>query len=162
MSRQDGVRLDDDDTMLLFRHLVKIGCEPGAVGHMSSGASPMDPIFWVLHPIFEKALHVLWMSPKFRDKYTFEWEDGSCNGSKLYDRLPFTGECEIIPVQCKKCSVENVGICGTNTADVKTCIWPHDARSTSLTSCLSAFLIRLPILLPGFHTSWNARFDRPL
>ena len=51
----------------------------------------MDPIFWVLHPIFEKALHVLWMSPRFRDAYSFEWEDGLSNGSRLSDFLPFTG-----------------------------------------------------------------------
>ncbi|CAN0399674.1 unnamed protein product, partial [Hapterophycus canaliculatus] len=76
--------------MLLLRHVVKIGCEPGAVGTMVGGTSPMDPLFWVLHPLFEKALHVLWMSPQFRDTYNFDWIDGSCVGSKIDDRVPFT------------------------------------------------------------------------
>lgn len=88
---QDGVRLGDDETMLLLRYIVKLGCEPGAVGTLCGGSSPMDPIFWILHPIFEKALHVLWMSPQYRDSYNFEWKDGTCHGSKLDDDLPFTG-----------------------------------------------------------------------
>ena len=83
--------MSDADTSLLLRYIVKIGCEPGAVGMMAGGASPMDPLFWVLHPMFEKALHVLWMSPKYRDAYSFAWSDGSCDGSKLNDPLPFTG-----------------------------------------------------------------------
>lgn len=90
---QDGVRLDDDSTVLLLRHVVKLGCEPSALGSMVGGISPLDPLFFVLHPIFEKALHVLWMSPKFRESFSFEWEDGSCNGSKLDDNQPFTGAC---------------------------------------------------------------------
>lgn len=75
-----------------MRYLIKIGCEPGSVGYMSTGASPMDPIFWVLHPMFEKAMHILWLSPLYRDNYTFEWVDGTCSGSGYYDELPFTGE----------------------------------------------------------------------
>lgn len=34
--------------------VVCIGCEPGEVGAMSTGASPLDPIFWTLHGLFEK------------------------------------------------------------------------------------------------------------
>lgn len=78
--------------MLLLRYIVKLGCEPSSVGTMCGGASPMDPIFWMLHPIFEKALHVLWQSPQYRDTYDFTWEGGTCHGSKLNDGLPFTGE----------------------------------------------------------------------
>lgn len=88
---QDGKRMDHDSSMLLMRKLVKLGCEPRAVGYMSGGASPMDPIFWVLHQIFEKALHVLWMSPTWRDSYSFEWVNGTCQGSGLDDELPFSG-----------------------------------------------------------------------
>ncbi|CAN0296732.1 unnamed protein product [Pylaiella littoralis] len=88
--QKDGVRLDDDATMLLLRHVVKLGCEPSAVGAMIGGASPMDPLFFMLHPLFEKGLHVLWMSPAFRDRYSFEWEDGSCTGSRLEDLMPFS------------------------------------------------------------------------
>ncbi|CAM9782570.1 unnamed protein product [Ectocarpus sp. 12 AP-2014] len=90
--QQNGERLDDDATMFLLRQVVKLGCEPGAVGVMVGGVSPMDPLFWVLHPLFEKALHVLWMSPTYRDGYSFDWTDGSCSGSKVDDVLPFTAQ----------------------------------------------------------------------
>lgn len=70
---------------------MKLGCEPGTVGYMSGGASPMDPIFWVLHPMFEKALHILWYAPQYRNKYSFEWDGSDCNGSKLGDAIPSTG-----------------------------------------------------------------------
>lgn len=83
--------MPEDSTIFLLRQLAKIGCEPGTVGAMCTGASPMDPMFFVLHPMFEKALHVLWMSPQFRDSYSFDWVDGTCQGSKLEDPLPFTG-----------------------------------------------------------------------
>ncbi len=91
LPEQDGVRLDDDATMLLLRYVVKLGCEPSAVGSMTGGIAPQDPLFFVLHPVFDKAWHVLSMCPKFRDSYSFEWEDGACASSKLEDLLPFTG-----------------------------------------------------------------------
>ena len=110
---QDGVRLSDAEASLLLRYIVKIGCEPGAVGMMAGGASPMDPLFWVLHPMFEKALHVLWMSPKYRDAYSFAWIDGSCDGSRLNDPLPFTGTLRLPaclpaclpPLPCVPCQI---------------------------------------------------------
>lgn len=81
--------------MLLLRQMMAIGCEPGKVGAMSTGAAPLDPIFWVLHSVFEKAQHILQLSPSYRDTYDFTWVDsGSCDdtlGGKLYDRYPFTG-----------------------------------------------------------------------
>ena len=94
---QDGARLDQGSTMLLLRQMMSIGCEPGKVGVMSTGAAPLDPIFWVLHSGFEKAQHILQLSPSYRDKYDFAWVDSDqCGddivGSKLYDRYPFTGE----------------------------------------------------------------------
>ncbi len=39
-----------------------------------------------------QALHILWLSPKYRDTYTFEWIDGGCPGSGYKEELPFTGE----------------------------------------------------------------------
>lgn len=78
--------------MLLARYMITVGCAPAYVGAMTTaGASPMDPIFWTLHPNFERALHVLWLSPQYRDTYDFSWVDGTCNGSKYTDELPFSG-----------------------------------------------------------------------
>ncbi|CAM9857648.1 unnamed protein product [Choristocarpus tenellus] len=50
----------------------------------------MDPIFWVLHPIYEKALHVLMLSPHYREAYDFTWVNKTCKGSSLHDDQPFT------------------------------------------------------------------------
>ncbi|CAN0296786.1 unnamed protein product [Pylaiella littoralis] len=92
---QDGTRLDEDSTMLLLRQLMVIGCEPGKMGAMSTGASPLDPIFWVLHTGFEKASHIVQLSPGYRDAYDFAWVDSDrcsegSSGSKLTDLYPFT------------------------------------------------------------------------
>lgn len=95
-SSQDGVRMTDEQTLLLLRTMMSVACEPGSIGAMSGGASPADPIFWVLHPIFEKALHVLLLSPEYRDHYDMSWVNGTCNGSKIYDKVPFTGECGVM------------------------------------------------------------------
>lgn len=73
-----------------------IGCEPGAIGAMAGGASPSDPIFWVLHPIYEKGLHILELSPSYRDRYDFSWVNGTCDGSSLHDEQPFTGRCPTV------------------------------------------------------------------
>lgn len=93
---QDGVRIDEDSTMLLLRQIMVIGCEPNKVGAMCTGSAPLDPIFWVLHSGFEKAQHILQLSPGYRDTYDFEWvDDGECDegvsGGGLDDVLPFTG-----------------------------------------------------------------------
>lgn len=81
--------------MLLLRNLMKIGCEPGKVGAMATGTSPLDPIFWVLHTGFEKANHILQLSPSYRDTYDFTWVDGGCNdgvsGGAFDDYYPFSG-----------------------------------------------------------------------
>lgn len=89
---QDGQRMSEDETLLLLRTMMVIACEPGSVGAMSTGVSPSDPIFWVMHPIFEKGFHVLQLSPEYRDSFDFEWVNGTCRGSNLYDTLPFDGE----------------------------------------------------------------------
>ncbi|CAB1114279.1 TYR [Ectocarpus sp. CCAP 1310/34] len=91
---QKGKRLDDESIMLLLRQLMVIGCEPGEVGAMSTGAAPLDPIFWALHAGFDKAQHILQLSPGYRDTYDFAWVDSeSCDdmsGGKLDDLYPWT------------------------------------------------------------------------
>lgn len=87
--------MDEESTSLLLRVLMVIGCEPGAIGAMSGGASPSDPIFWVLHPMFEKGLHILQLSPQYKNTYDFSWVDGTCYGSGLTDEVPFTGKEEV-------------------------------------------------------------------
>ena len=75
----------------MLRYIITVGCEPANTGAMATGASPMDPLFWVLHPFFERALHALWLSPEYRDEYDFSWVGSDCYGSGLTDQLPFSG-----------------------------------------------------------------------
>ena len=92
---QDGKPLTQDQTVLLLRQLFLVACEPGTLGGMTVGPSPLDPLFMVVHPIFEKALHVLMLSPTYADKYDFTWEASDCgdgvSGGAIDDTLPFTG-----------------------------------------------------------------------
>lgn len=76
----------------MLRTLMVVSCEPGSLGAMTSAASPLDPIFWVLHPIFEKGHHVVELSPRYADRYEFDWVSSTCYGSDITDELPFTGE----------------------------------------------------------------------
>eukprot|EP00904_Undaria_pinnatifida_P001215 jgi/Undpi1/11094/HiC_scaffold_30.g13392.m1 len=87
---QDGVPLTDKEFMLLLRFILTVGCKPANIGAMSTGASPTDPLFWMIHPMFERALHVLWLSPEYKDTYDFSWTGSGCYGSALTDNLPFT------------------------------------------------------------------------
>eukprot|EP00903_Cladosiphon_okamuranus_P010576 g10001.t1 len=91
---QDGQKLTQDQTVFLLRQLFIIACEPGTLGGMAVGPSPLDPLFMVVHPIFEKALHVLLLSPTYADTYDFTWVDTDCgdgvSGGGLADTLPFT------------------------------------------------------------------------
>lgn len=94
LHHKNGERISEEMTMLLYRHMMIIGCEPGVVGAMSTGSSPLDPIFWVLHPAFEKASHILELAENYRDTYDFEWVDSDCGsklGGKITDTFPFTG-----------------------------------------------------------------------
>eukprot|EP00752_Nemacystus_decipiens_P002661 g2489.t1 len=91
---QDDVRLGDESNLLLMRTLLTIACEPGALGAMSVGPSILDPVFWALHPIFEKATQILQLSPTYRDKYDFTWIGTECGSGKsgglVDDTMPFT------------------------------------------------------------------------
>jgi hypothetical protein len=51
----------------------------GKVGHMGSGAASGDPLFWVMHQFFDKALHALVLSPRYNKK-GFTWNNA---GGKL-------------------------------------------------------------------------------
>lgn len=89
--------MDEESTFFLLRQTMVVACEPGTVGMMATGASSLDPIFWVLHPTFEKALHILKLSPGYRDTFDFTWVGKKCSydqsGWRLLDEVPFTGAC---------------------------------------------------------------------
>eukprot|EP00903_Cladosiphon_okamuranus_P010577 g10002.t1 len=91
---QDGLRLDSEATLRLLRQLLVVACEPGALGAMAGAAAPMDPIYFAVHPMFEKALHILALSPSYNTRYEFEWVEHGCgdgvSGGAIDDKLPFT------------------------------------------------------------------------
>ena len=88
------MRFDTNSTVGLLRQLLVVACEPGALGAMAGDAAPMDPIFFALHPTFEKALHILSLSPSYQH-YEWNWVEHYCgdgvSGGGLHDKLPFTG-----------------------------------------------------------------------
>ncbi|CAM9741762.1 unnamed protein product [Ectocarpus fasciculatus] len=92
--KQNEVRLEHDDNMLLMRTLLTLACEPGALGAMSVGPSILDPAFWALHPLFEKGTQVLQLSPTYRDTYDFTWVGMDCgdgvSGGQVDETMPFT------------------------------------------------------------------------
>ena len=73
------------------RWLMEYASNPGKSGIASTGAAPADPLFWVWHSIFDRALHVLRMSEHFKSTYNMQWVPTSWThcGGQLEDHLPF-------------------------------------------------------------------------
>ena len=57
--------LSDAQTSLVNKLYLKSIAFPGVWGVMGSGAATNDPIFWVMHQMFDKMTHVLRLSPKY-------------------------------------------------------------------------------------------------
>ena len=67
---------------------LKILSKPGRAGAMSTGSAITDPLFWVIHPLFEKGWHVLRLAPRYAH-YDMGWTNGTCHGSRLHDDQAF-------------------------------------------------------------------------
>ena len=95
-----------DDQFVFNKWLFTETCSPGVQGNVGSLASPSDPLFNLMHPIFDKMAHVMRLAPQFSDPtsaaYIDEsWEscdnttdaggrwDGSTYGSAFDDEMPF-------------------------------------------------------------------------
>ena len=61
---ETGARIDDALQTEISVLALKILSKPGRAGAMSTGAAITDPLFWVIHPLFEKGWHVLRLSPR--------------------------------------------------------------------------------------------------
>ena len=55
---------------------------PGRFGVWPTGAAPIDPLFWPMHPIFDKMTQALRMAPAFAATVNFTWVSGR-SGMKL-------------------------------------------------------------------------------
>lgn len=60
----------------LNKLMLKTGLFPGAYGDMVSGAAANDPLFWVMHQLFDKATHALRLSPHYNtEKFVWDQDD---------------------------------------------------------------------------------------
>ena len=80
---------DDGEQTALNMWLLNHTCHVGQTGHATSLGSPNDPLFWVIHPIFDKMLHVLRMSPDLEGQFDMSWVSTGCHGAGWDDALPF-------------------------------------------------------------------------
>lgn len=87
-----GGSLTTDDDANLKRVLLKIVADPGTTSPMGGGAAPLDPIFWPMHGMFEKAWQVLRLSPQFT-MFNLTWNNEgaspSCKGVQWHEETAF-------------------------------------------------------------------------
>lgn len=82
--------LNRTENMELMRFMINFGCNPGKYGTMSTGSATNDPVFWPIHPFFDRMWHYIRLAPEFTD-FNHTWiDDSSCFGRSKHDVLPFT------------------------------------------------------------------------
>merc|ERR1711918_141258 len=54
---------------------------PGYYSDMATGAASIDPLFWVMHQMFDKATHALRLSPVY-NAGKMEWNNGGDDSSQ--------------------------------------------------------------------------------
>jgi hypothetical protein len=78
-----------DENEFLIEWFLNFSCHPGKLGAMSTAASANDPIFWPLHPIFDRLWAFLRVAPEF-SHFNHTWVDTqSCQGHDYHDIMPF-------------------------------------------------------------------------
>jgi hypothetical protein len=84
----------DENLFKLNKAILKNLLFPGFYGDMATGAAAVDPLFWVMHQLFDKAVHALRMSPTY-NKNGFAWEqvdDADDKGKGWESDTPFKSE----------------------------------------------------------------------
>lgn len=81
-------KLEDEDELQFSYFFLEFILNPGVAGAMASGAAANDPLFWPIHPIFDKSWHALRLSPQY-SAFSLSWKDGEGYGSKFDDSMPF-------------------------------------------------------------------------
>ena len=70
----------------------QIVADPGVTGPMGMGAATLDPVFWPMHGMFEKAWQVLRLSEQFAS-FNLTWNNQgaspSCKGVGWHEATPF-------------------------------------------------------------------------
>ena len=89
--------LDDSDGESSTKWYYEMICTVGMTGDILGSGSPVDPIFWVVHPTIDRLWQ--WKRLSVSCSYTYDWPDGSsiyvssgsstCNGHDEMDFVPF-------------------------------------------------------------------------
>lgn len=83
--------LSDDENTELMQFVFEHACGPGRMGAMSTGAAANDPIFWPIHPTFDRIWHYIRLDSSYSD-FDHTWQDDpTCYGRSYLDVLPFKG-----------------------------------------------------------------------
>ena len=102
MERLDGAPMplrfrgvsDADVGAPLRRLYLRVLAAPGQFGSMGSNAAANDPLFWVIHPLFDKAWHVLRLAPAYA-RWNMTWDNhvkaSTCDGVGWHSATPFDG-----------------------------------------------------------------------
>ena len=84
-------RLSARESRELMLTVLRHACGPGVMGSMSTAAAPNDPIFWPIHPTFDRLWHYIRLHPDHA-QFDHTWpDDPSCAGRSAGDSLPFRG-----------------------------------------------------------------------
>ena len=79
----------DRELKRLYLRLLR---EPGNFGVFATGAAANDPLFWVMHPLFEKAWQVLRLAPAYA-AWNMTWDNhvkaSTCDGMGWQSTTPF-------------------------------------------------------------------------
>ena len=84
--------LSFEQTNTLYRLYFRVLAQPGLYGQFATGAAPNDPIFWPMHPIFDKITQALRLSNPLNG-FNLTWHNppvsGCDAGMGWNDTLPF-------------------------------------------------------------------------
>lgn len=84
--------LSHNETAAIERVYLEMLAQPGTYGTFATGAAPNDPLFWPMHPIFEKAWQVLRLSSSYAHLNLTWNNEASANcegGTGWHETLPF-------------------------------------------------------------------------
>ena len=79
---------DNDENKEFLHFLAGYACSPGKVGSMSTGGSSNDPIFWPIHPSFDRLWSFMRLSPEYAG-FDNGWPGDRCAGRSYEDLMPF-------------------------------------------------------------------------
>mmetsp|Transcript_13073 Transcript_13073/g.19535 ORF Transcript_13073/g.19535 Transcript_13073/m.19535 type:complete len:631 (+) Transcript_13073:60-1952(+) len=84
--------ISEEASHALWLAVLDMSCHPGKWGTMCTGASAGDPIFWPLHPFFDRLWHYMRLNAKGEfDDMKWAWfnDENDCYGHRSYDSMPF-------------------------------------------------------------------------